>query len=125
MKILLTAITVILFASNQFAFAEFGAIAHHKIATSVYGYAYDAKDKRSAQISALNYCGKHCEILTVFKNGCIAYATDESLNSFVVGLGRSASKQYAAKLAVKDCKAKSKQKKGAGCKLQVSFCNKK
>jgi len=78
-----------------------------------YGIYVNASTKKEAESGAMKFCkeagNKNCEIVLNFKK-CGAYAVSKD----VYGVGEAASKDAAAKIALKEC--------GKGCKLIVSDC---
>jgi hypothetical protein len=93
-------------AAAQRVSGAYGAIAYGRN-SAAYGMADSSQDKKTAEKSALRYCGKHgddCEIVESFSNTCGAVA--QNVAGSVAGWATDDDRRTAGEAALKICNKK-------------------
>ena len=98
----------------------FGAFAGHPDQVTVWGLAAEYDTRAEAERVALEECGDDCEVLFTFKDGCIAYATDEAAGSTIMGWSSGYdTRADAEEVALDECA----EGGGTKCMIRVWDCS--
>ena len=115
-KMMIALVSIFLCPGVSVAGGSWGAVAYNKYSGSS-GYAWKQSSMRTAKRVATRRCGKKCEVVTVFRRGCVALAVGRNVGVF--GYAKSYN-QYAAR---REAKSQCDRFGGKFCKIKVSVCN--
>ena len=96
-----------------------GALAIDERQGDQYGFSYDYPSMNDAANKALNECGRNCQVVQTFANGCAAYAADQRRNSTVYGWGTASNGGQAQATALQYCRSNG----GVQCTVRAWGCH--
>ena len=118
--VVVSVLTVIVFASLAAAQSPVGALAIDERQGDQYGWAVDYETSAAAEARALQECGAGCSVVLTFGR-CAAYAADQDADSTAVGWAESFDSPAGARqAALSECSSRGG---GSGCTVRVWGCN--
>lgn len=96
-----------------------GAIAIDSAKGSRWGVSYDHPNMNSAEIAALNKCGRGCKVVLRYPQGCGAYVIDRAPGSTIYAWAGNNSRAAAERQAMAGCRNRG----GRDCIVRAWGCN--